>query len=466
MMEGSDETIAAISSPAGASPVAIVRLSGPEAFPIMERLLAETEAHGSLAAAPHYSARQAALRLRPGGPQVPATLYLMRAPRSYTRQDVAEIHTLGSPPLLSIMLDALVAGGARLAAPGEFTRRAFLNGRLDLSQAEAVLALIEARNAAELRAAARALAGRRSRRIQELHDDLVELRALVEAAIDFAQEDIELLGEDELLARVERAMASVNDELRNADSGALPPEGARVALCGLPNVGKSSLFNALLARDRAIVTPLPGTTRDAVAEPLTIQGLPFRLYDTAGIASACEAPEAPDAEAVARSLGLIAGTDIALVVLDGSRPLGESERTLWAQTAAPHKLLVVSKADLPQALGLEEAAALAGASPVLRTSALTGEGLAELAGTLANLVRGGAVQRPPSDLTWNARHRAALRGARAALRRAARAVRNRLGSEFVAADLRDAHTAIASITGQTTQEDILDVIFAQFCIGK
>jgi len=176
--------------------------------------------------------------------------------------------------------------------------------------------------------------------------------------------------------------------------------------------------------------------------------------------------EGPDGEAVARSLGLIAGTDIALVVLDASRPLGERERTLWAEIAAPHKVLVVNKADLPQALSRLEAEALAAGAPVVWTSAVTGKGLAALAETLVELVRGGAVQRPPSDLTWNARHLAALRQARAALRRAIRAVRSGVGWEFVAADLREAHNAVGTITGQTTSEDILDVIFAQFCIGK
>jgi len=466
-MEAAEDTIVAISSPAGAAPVGIVRLSGPRAFAILGRLIDDEKARQRLASAPGYGALRSTLRLRPGGPPVPATLYLMRAPRSYTREDVAEIHTIGSPPLLAMLLETVVAGGARLAAPGEFTRRAFLNGRLDLSQAEAVLAIIEARNTGELRAAARALAGHRSRRIRQLHDQLVQLRALIEAGIDFSQEDIELISDDQVMARLDDILAAIGEELRNADSGALPPEGVRVALCGLPNVGKSSLFNALVGRDRAIVTPIPGTTRDAVAEPLTIEGVPFRLYDTAGIAAAADlSPETPDAEAMARSLGLISGTDIALVVLDGSRPVCERERALWAETAAPHKVLVVNKADLPQAISREEASEMAGDAPVVWTSAATGQGVAALRETLVELVRGGAVERPPSDLTWNARHREALRGARAALRRAVHALRDGLGAEFAAADLRDAHNAIGTITGQTTPEDILDVIFAQFCIGK
>jgi len=551
-----DDTIVAISTPAGTSRAAIVRLSGPQSFPILESLVAEPSCR--LAALPPYSAREAALRLRAPGPRIPASLYLMRAPRSYTRQDVAEIHTLGSPPLLRMLLDALVERGARIAEPGEFTRRAFLGGRIDLAQAEAVLAVVQAASASELRAAARALQGHPSRHIGELHDTLVGLRAQVEASIDFAEHDIELITQQDLLAAIDEALAVVNDELKNADAGTLPPEGVRVALCGLPNAGKSSLFNALLARDRAIVTEIPGTTRDAVAEPLTLEGIRFRLYDTAGITPPPAYPGPPEsfsfppsadrrlpsppsdhasrvtrhpsrvtrhgppisppagsescgrvgtpaslhaieADAIARSLGLIAGTHIALVVLDASQPLGDAERQLWAELPAPHKILVLSKSDLPSAISDDEALCLVGGasglreqrSPtpraerappgvcppptpsegeggelVVRTSALTGQGLGPLKEMLAHLVRAGRVDASPADLTWNARQRQALQGARQALRRARTAAADDLGAEFVAADLRETHDALAAITGQTVAEDILDVIFAQFCIGK
>jgi len=456
-----DDTIAAVSTPAGSSAAAIVRLSGPRAFAILEGLLAEPSPR--LAALPCYSAVEAPLRLRAGGPALPATLYLMRAPRSYTRQDVAEVHTLGSVPLVRMLLDAAVERGARIAAPGEFTRRAFLTGRIDLAQAEAVLAIIQATTAAELRAGTRALQGHRSRHIHGLHDALIGLRAQVEASIDFAEHDIELISRSALLAALDEALAGVGRELRNADAGVLPPEGIRVALCGLPNAGKSSLFNTLLGRDRAIVTEVPGTTRDAIAEPLAVEGVRFRLYDTAGLTRAADPL---DAEAVARSEGLIAGAQIALVVLDASRPLGEEERRLWSQIDAPHKLLVLNKSDLPLAVSAKEAADLAGEAAVLRTSAVTGQGIAEVRSALAALVRGGRVDASPSDLVWNARHREALRTAREALGRARDAAAGDLGAEFVAADLRDAHDALGAITGQVVAEDILDVIFAEFCIGK
>jgi len=601
-----DDTIAAVSTPAGASAVGIVRLSGPAAFPILQSLLAESG--GGLASLPPYSALETALRLRPGGPRVPATLYLMRAPRSYTRQDIAEIHTVGSAALLRVLLDALVERGARVAEPGEFTRRAFLAGRIDLAQAEAVLAVIQSTTANELRAATRALGGHPSRHIRRLHDTLLALRARVEASIDFAEHDIELISPRELCAAVSHALADVSGQLQGADAGALPPEGIRVALCGLPNAGKSSLFNALLGRDRAIVTPVPGTTRDAIAEPLVIEGVRFRLYDTAGIpsegsrtppegsntfgrvtgtpaspahpasrnpgggseASSCGRageesgvvpphskasgrfaagrgpdggpPEpseldAVDIEAIARSRGLIAGTHIALVVLDATQPLGEGERELWSEIQAPHRLLVLNKSDLPSGISDAEAVTLsrpdgppsgcpvldapasispppflqtekrdAGASrtrhphagawgreegvptpergdeqaspsshasrithhawPLLRVSALTGAGVSELKAALAALVRSGRVDASPADLTWNARHRQALRRAREAIERALAAAADALGAEFVAADLRDAHDALGAITGQIVAEDLLDLIFAQFCIGK
>jgi len=474
-----DDTIVAVSTPAGRSPSAIVRLSGPEALAIVGELLAEPMAE--LAALPPYTACEAPLRLRADGPRVPATLYLMRAPWSYTRQHVAEVHTIGSPPLVRQVLEAAVERGARLAEPGEFTRRAFVNGRLDLAQAEAVLRVIQARTAAELRAASRALAGRHCRHIHHLHDTLRGLRAQVEASIDFAEHDIELVTQPDLLAALDEAIAALCHELAHADAGSLPPEGVRVALCGLPNAGKSSLFNTLLARDRALVAPLPGTTRDAVAEPLCLEGLRFRLYDTAGLVA--EPPpgherepvaipgfgpmaDPVDAEAAARARGLIGGTHIALVVVDGSQPLAAAARELWAEIDAPHKLLVLAKADLPSAVPDAEAARLAQGATVVRTSATGGQGVADLAAALVDCVRAGQVDAPPSDLVWNARHRQALRQARQALERGRAAAADRLGAEFVAADLRHAHNALAAITGHVAADDLLDLVFAEFCIGK
>ncbi len=482
-----DDTIVAVSTPAGASPVGIVRLSGPQAFPILQSFI---EPDGpAIADRPPYSAREAALRLRPDGPRIPATLYLMRGPRSYTREDVAEVHTFGSAPLVRSLLDACVERGARIAEPGEFTRRAFLAGRISLAQAEGVLAVIQAASNAELRAAARVLDGTHSRHIRELHDDLLALRAQVEASIDFAQHDIELISQDDVLRAVDDARAVVNHALANADAGTLPPAGIRVAFCGLPNAGKSSLFNALLGHDRTIVTHIPGTTRDVVAEPLSLGGVRFRLYDTAGLFDALRAEEdesefdaqgldgltalhAVDADAVARARGLIAGTHIALVVIDASRPLGEAERRLWADIAAPHKFLLLTKADLPQAVSDERAVELVGTGQkntpdvFVRTSAATGQGIAELRDALLCCVRAGRVDASPSDLVWNARHRAAFRQAREALRRAREAAESGLGAEFVAADLREAHDAVGAVTGEVVAEDILDVIFAEFCIGK
>ncbi|NQT85905.1 50S ribosome-binding GTPase, partial [bacterium] len=411
MVHSLDDTIVAVSTPGGASPIAIVRLTGPDAFCLLDALMTESPGPGVTA----YSAREASLRLRPDGPRVPAALYLMPGPRSYTRQDVAEIHTLGSPPLVRMALDALVEGGARIAEPGEFTRRAFLNGRIDLAQAEAVLAVIQASTDGELRAAARALQGERCRHIHALHDDLVALRAQVEASIDFAEHDIELVAETALLDALEDALATVDDDLRNADAGVLPPEGLRVALCGLPNAGKSSLFNALLGHGRAIVTHVPGTTRDAIAEPLVLDGVRFRLYDTAGIAHDL----APiDDEAVVRSRGLIDGAHIAVVVIDGSTPLSDAERGLWRTVEAPQKILVLSKSDLAQSVSDTEAAGLAAGAPVCRVSAVGEGGPSGLEGLLVDSVRAGKVHAAATDLVWNARHRHALCHARAALRRA------------------------------------------------
>lgn len=487
-MQPLDDTIVAISTPAGSSPRAIVRLSGPRAFELVESLLASApvaSASGNqqcpirdgLQSLPPYTALDAHLRLRPNGPLIPATLYLMRAPRSYTRQHVAEVHTIGSPPLLRMLLEAFVRLGARIAEPGEFTRRAFLAGRIDLAQAEAVLAIIRAASVGQLRAAARALQGVASRRLRDLHDRLVHLRSLVEASIDFAEHDIKVIAPEDVSAAVGDAIAIIADASRSADSGALPPEGIRVLLCGPPNAGKSSLFNALLGRPRAIVTPIPGTTRDAVGEPLIIQGVHFQLFDTAGLPSSSIPLHPVDSEAVARSRGLIAGAHIALVVLDASQPLGEAERRLWRETDAPYKLLILNKSDLPPAISDQDAATLlsSGCPPsplphrapsAFRISALTGAGIPGLKAALAALVRSGHVEASPSDITWNARQLEALNRARMALERARQAAAEGLGAEFIAADLREAHDALGAITGQVAPEDLLDYIFSQFCIGK
>jgi len=352
-----------------------------------------------------------------------------------------------------------------------------------------VLALIQATSAAEAGAAARALRGDSSRRIRDLHERLVRLRALVEAAIDFSEHDLEVVAAGDVRAGIEHALAVVAEALGRADTGALPPDGVHVALCGLPNAGKSCLFNALLGRPRAIVTDVAGTTRDAVAEPLVLGGIRFLLHDTAGIrppagSSPCaEMGVAPlsdpiDAEAIARVQGLIAGAHIALVVLDASQPLTDAERRLWHGVHAPHKLLLLNKSDLPSAISDPEGSALANSdstphsalralhSPLLRLSALTGAGVPELRSTLVAFVRSGRVEALPSDLVLNARHREALRRAREALGRAVEAMGEGLGEEFVAADLRAAHDALGAITGQVVPDDLLDRIFAQFCIGK
>jgi len=486
-MRSLDDTIVAVSTPAGPAPRAIVRLSGPRAFAILGSALAEPRP--DLAALASYSAIEARVRLGRGEPAIPATLYVMPCPRSYTRQDTVEVHTLGSTPLLRMLVDSLVQRGARVAEPGEFTRRAFLNGRIDLAQAEAVLALIQATSAAEARAATRALRGDASRRIHELHERLVRLRARVEAAIDFAEHDIEVVAPGDVRAGIEHAQAAIARMLREGDTGALPPEGVRVAICGLPNAGKSSLFNALLGRRRAIVTDVAGTTRDAVDEPLTLDGVRFLLHDTAGIHPPADAnasgragfatlSDAIDAEAMSRARGLIAGAQIALVVLDASQPLTHVERRLWHEVHAPHKLLLLNKSDLLPAISSADIAALAlpdsdphsavrkPQSAPFAVSALTGAGLPQLRAALVALVRSGRVEAPPCDLILNARHREALLHAREALGRAVEAIEQGMGEEFVALDLRAAHDALGAITGHVAPDDLLDRIFAQFCIGK
>jgi tRNA modification GTPase len=458
------ETIVAVSTPGGRAPRGVVRLSGPDAL--------------RCAAARFHPAQdgdgwQRTFRATPGelalvadGISVPALAYVMRAPRSYTREDVVEFHLPGAPALLEMVLDDILegeAGSLRAAEPGEFTRRAFLNGRIDLAEAEAVLALIRSRSEAELLAAAGKLAGRVGRRCAALQEQLTGLRVEAEAALDFAPHGIELIAEGEFLERCEGLRQEMAAEVA-AGRGELAADGAvHAVICGPPNAGKSSLLNRLAGSDAALVHHRAGTTRDAVGAEVEVGGVFFRITDTAGLN---DAAAGPDAEAVRRAADQARACQLLMLVLDGSELAPEGAADVAAALPRERVLCVINKCDLPQAL--DEAALEAGRSAweTVRTSALTGEGLDALREALGRAVAEGRLDASAADCLLNARQRDAVRRALAEVEAAAEAVRQGLGYEFAAVNLRAASDAIGEVTGELTSQDVLDRLFSTFCIGK
>jgi tRNA modification GTPase len=359
-------------------------------------------------------------------------------------------------------LEAVIASGARPAAPGEFTRRAFLAGRIDLVQAEAVADLIASETEAAARAAAAQLEGALSQRLSGLRRNLAELLALIEAGIDFAdEEDMTAIAKEELDSRLRQAAAEIAGLLKDAARGRRLREGARVVIAGSVNVGKSTLMNALLGRERVIVTASPGTTRDVVEDGLDIMGLPVRLFDTAGIRTGSDEVEQMGVD---RARAALASGDLAVLVLDGGRPLADDDRVIAGSIPGP-MVAALNKRDLPLMVTDAEIEDLARGAPVVKISALFGEGLEELEREIARALTAGATGTETPALT-NARHAQALGLCAGAIERARTAARQGLSHEFMAADLRIALDHLGEITGETAAEEILDLIFSRFCIGK
>ncbi|HWC97563.1 MAG TPA: tRNA uridine-5-carboxymethylaminomethyl(34) synthesis GTPase MnmE [Candidatus Sulfopaludibacter sp.] len=439
------DTIVAISTPPGRGGLGVVRLSGSGARAIAEKILrlaGDTSWRS-------WQARLAELLDRDGHVVDQVVVTFFEAPRSYTAEDVIEISCHGSPVVLRHAVERSLESGARLAEPGEFSLRAFLHGRIDLAQAEAVRDLIDATTLYQARVAAQQVNGSVSRRIAPLKEQLVELISLLEAGIDFAEDDISVAPAAEILRRLAPVRQGFGELADSFRYGGLVRGGLTLAIVGRPNVGKSSLFNRLLEQDRAIVTDIPGTTRDLVSETASIGGIPVKLYDTAGIRPSSETVEALGIE---RSLQAMADADLTIVVVDSSQPLTTEDEGLIGR--APKCLVVGNKRDLGEC------------RDELHTSAITGAGIAELREAILGAVAPkGAFEQETSFIT-SLRHERLLRESLVFLEKAVGAVEAGIPHEMLLLDLYGALRPIDGITGATTADDILNRIFSTFCIGK
>jgi tRNA modification GTPase len=451
------DTIAAISTPPGRGGIGIVRLSGPQSASIAAQLVRLRQplehARARLADVLDDSASAGdSARIDE------ALVTLFAAPNSYTAEDLVEIAAHGSPVVLELLLRRALDLGARLAEPGEFTQRAFLSGRLDLTQAEAVRDLIEAHTLTQARQAAGQMGGALSRRVAPVKQSLVELIALLEAGIDFAEDDIDVTSAAEIARRIGSLTPPLVALEASFARGRLVHDGLTLAIVGRPNAGKSSLFNRLVERDRAIVTATPGTTRDLVTERISLAGIPLELVDTAGLRESLEEAEQIG---VARSREALADAALVLIVFDATQPLNDEEHRLLAAVSGRSALIAINKCDLASA---HPPAPEASAIPALSTSALTGEGIQALRDRILALATGGAAAEP--GLLTNLRQHQAVSNTLAALADAAHANATSIPHEMILLDLYRALSALDSLTGQTTPDDILNLIFSTFCIGK
>jgi tRNA modification GTPase len=464
LLRSDTDTIAAVSTPRGEGGIGVIRISGPNALPIAERLFHPSRRRRYRPQRSHMLTHGVIRSPETGHVVDEALVAYFRAPNTYTGEEMIEIHGHGGTLVLNRILELVCDAGARPANPGEFTQRAFLNGRLDLAQAEAVADVIAAKTEWSLRAATAQLRGSLSREVEELRRTLIALLAEVEAQVDFPDEDLDFEATEALMQQVHSVDDAIRRLLADAEQGRILRDGLNVVIVGKPNVGKSSLLNALLREERAIVTPIPGTTRDVIEDYLNLRGIPVRLSDTAGIRATVDPVEV---EGVARSHRQAASADLLLIVLDTSRPLDGDDATILESSSGRPRLLVLNKSDLTPVWSADalNAYGVDGRS-VAAISLTTGDGVEAFLDMLVKRALGnrGLGAEPP--LVTNVRHRQALLDASCALSHVVDSLRMGASPELVAVDLRGALNAVGLIVGETATDDLLDRIFSRFCVGK
>ena len=461
-MPSTQDTIAAISTPLGEGGIGIVRLSGPKAIKIADKLFKGKDGipPSKLSS---YTIHYGHIVFQ-GEVLDEVILSIMRKPKSYTREDIVEINCHSGIVPLRKVLEATLECGARIAEPGEFTKRAFLNGRIDLTQAEAVLDIVKAKTELALKTAVSQLKGEFSRKVRELREEIVEILTLIEAELDFPEEDVEVLRRDELLRRIKKIVAKTIDFIEGSKEGEILREGVLVLLVGKANVGKSTLLNRIVGKERAIVTDIPGTTRDSIEELVNIGGVPVRIVDTAGFK---KTENMIDEEAQKRVKEYLKEADLIIFMVDGSSRLTLEDRKIARLIGERRALALINKIDLPQKLSKEEVKTLINNdTEIFEVSALKGERIDSLLHSINKMVLEGKILTGEGQIMANARHRECLKGALKILQRASKALGEGLGEELLAFDLREASALLDKILGEAIDEDILNRIFEKFCIGK
>lgn len=458
-----DPTIAAIATPLGAGGIGIIRMSGQDALSIADKVfkskskkvLQEQRSHTI-----HYG-----WIIDPDTEEVidEVLMMLMKGPNTYTREDVIEINCHGGMIVIQKILQLLLKNGAQLAEPGEFTKRAFLNGRIDLSQAEAVIDIINAQTELSLQSSISQLGGTLSQKVKNLRQELLEMIAHIEASIDYPEYDMEELTYEMIQNKTKMLLDQVNDFIRIADTGRMIREGIQTVIIGKPNVGKSSLLNALLREQRAIVTDIPGTTRDVLEEYITIQGVPLKLMDTAGIRETADVVEQIGVE---KSKEWMTKSDLVLVMMDASTKFTTEDHEIFKLIEGKRCLVLINKTDLPRKLDIKQVFAYVDKEQVLELSVKEGEGMDQLENRLREMFFAGEINVKDDVFITNVRHKDALVKAKSSLETVLETIELEMPEDCLSIDLQSAYEYLGEITGETVGESIIHQIFSQFCLGK
>ena len=456
-----DDTIAAISTPAGEGGIGIVRLSGPDSLGIAAKIFKSKDGKKPSLFKTYTTHYGHIIENRKIIDEV--LLTVMRTPGSYTKEDIVEINCHGGMQAIKRVMELTLKYGARMAEPGEFTKRAFLNGRIDLTQAEAVLDVIRAKTQSSLKVAVSQLDGELSSVINNLREEIIDITAELEASIDFPEEDLELSRKKVLVKKVGTLARRIGLLIKSYDNGAVFREGVLATICGKPNVGKSSLMNLLLKRDRVIVSAIPGTTRDAIEEIININGIPMRLVDTAGIS---DTKDALEKEGVKKSKKYVELSDMLVLMFDASTVFGAADKKIMDLAGKRKKIIVLNKTDLAKSSDRNKLRARFKGEVIVEISVKKKENIDILEKAIYSLILSRGFNQGESALVSNARHKEALDKAYGSVLSVKRICENGGGAEIAAIDLKDAIFHLGLITGKSVSGDILDRIFSQFCIGK
>ncbi|MDD4894198.1 MAG: tRNA uridine-5-carboxymethylaminomethyl(34) synthesis GTPase MnmE [Candidatus Omnitrophica bacterium] len=454
-----NDTIAAIATGIGESGIGIIRISGKDALAVADKVFicrSQKKPSGFRTYTTHYG-----WAAKDGKVIDEVILTVMRAPKSYTKEDIVEINCHGGIVALRKVLELVLENGCRLALPGEFTKRAFLNGRIDLAQAEAVLDVIRAKTDSALKMGIEQLRGALSSQINKIRDLLLDILSLLEANIDFPDEEISDINLKETSQKLNLVNKQLETILDTAAQGRIFREGINVVICGKPNVGKSSLLNALLKQERSIVTPIAGTTRDTIEEVIDIKGIPIRVVDTAGI---IEPRDLVEKKAIMRSRKHISAADLVILLFDGSKRLAREDVMLMRRVTKKNTLAIINKIDLKQKI--EQGLIKAKFSRVINISAKKLNNIGSLEAAIADLVYNGKINRSEPAIVSNLRHIEAVKKAQKLIAQSIYSLDNKLSAEFIAQDIKDALNNLDDILGKNSSEDLLDKIFSGFCIGK